>query len=117
MRKLIIISGFYALATLSGCGYFIGTTVTAEIPDLSKKWNKEMKVELGEGQSVHRAKVKVFGQSTGNFLLNTTKFTSGKIDTILYEGDFYDPYFPLHYEPLEDNKGHLKVSVTYYHTN
>ena len=115
MRKLIIISGFYAVATLSGCGYFIGTTVTEEIPDLSKKYDKVIKADLPKGQFVHSVKAKVSGRSSGKFLLNDKKFRAGKIDTILYKGDFYIEDFSFSYEPLEDNEGHLKVSVTYYH--
>lgn len=108
---------FYALATLSGCGYFLGTTKTHEMPDLSKKWTKMIKTDLAEGQNVHSAKFKVFGQSTGEFLLNDKKFKAGKIDIVLYQGDFYGDHFYIQYEPLGDNEGHLKVSVTYYHTN
>ncbi len=108
---------FYALATFSGCGYFLGTTKTHEMPDLSKKWTNVIKTDLDEGQNVHSAKFKVFGQSTGEFLLNEKKFKAGEIDTILYQGDFYSDHFSIEYEPLADNEGHLKVSVTYFHTN
>lgn len=117
MQKLIIISVFYALATLSGCGYFLGITKTHEMPDLSKKWTKVIKTDLAEGQYVHSAKFRIIGQSTGEFLLNEKKFRAGEIDTILYQGDFYSDYFSIEYDPLEDNEGHLKVYVTYYYSD
>ena len=42
MQKLILVLAFCIATTLSGCGYFLGTTVTEEMPDLSKKWEKDL---------------------------------------------------------------------------
>ena len=118
MRKLIILIGLYSLVTLSGCGYFLGTTVTAEIPDLSKKWEKEMKVELGEEEYVHRVKLRVAGETDCKFLLYDKQLGPGKINTEIRDGDYYSKDFTVRYKPVGDTiKGRLKVYVTYYYAD
>ena len=116
MQKLIVIAVMLILTILSGCGYFTGTTVTEEIPDLSKKWDKEMKVELGEGKYVHKVKLRVAGETTGRFLMNKKELGPGKINEVIRNGDYYSTDFPVRYKPVDDTiEGRIKGYVTYYY--
>ena len=99
-----------------GCGYFLGTKKEFHIPDVSKKWKEEIKVDIPSNENIHKLKVRVVGETSAGFSLNNEKFQPGKIDSILHEGDHYWNGYNIEYEPTDiNNEGDLYIYLTFFY--
>ncbi|MEL6562408.1 MAG: hypothetical protein AAFQ94_29835 [Bacteroidota bacterium] len=115
MQKVLLILSIGIFSILSGCGYFLGTTETEEISDLSKKWKKTIKADLSDDEFVHQARLRVAGTIEGKCSINGHELGPGKVNEILYNGDHYSKEYEVRYQPVGEVRGKLKVYVTFHY--
>ena len=95
--------------------YFTTHSTIIYIPDSSSdSYSDTAKVELEKNQYIYKAKVRLEGVVDGDFDFNGQKISSGKIDTTVYFGDWYQPQYSINYKSIDAQEGKLKVKVTFY---
>jgi hypothetical protein len=101
---------------VSSCGYFHGKTISSKIPDVSKKWESSVKVQIPENRNVYKLVVELRGEVTSDFTINGKYFKSGIVNFNLYEGEYYGSDYSLNYKPVsETSQGELNVNLTFYY--
>lgn len=88
-----------------------------KLNDVSKPASSKVTISLQHEQFVNKLKIKVQGSLNDTALLNQYKLYPGKIDTILYNHDWYQPEFEYKYNPYRADTGKLTVEFTFYYTN
>lgn len=121
---ILIVSDFYLNGPITnllvnfGINQFHGKkSVEIHISNVNKTTSDTVRIQLPEKSLVHNLKISVKGELNDTATLNSAKLLPGKIDTIIYNGDWYQKEIIFKYEPHNTTLGHLTLDFTFYYSN
>lgn len=65
-------------------------------------------------QYPHRLVVQIRGYVNDTALIGNVKIGKGKVETVYYDGDYYQDTFELPYYPYRADSGHLRIDYQFF---
>lgn len=90
-------------------------TIKWEIIDMNNPIIDTVKISLDASNWIYKLEVLAKGQLSDSVILNHTKLFPGRVDTIIYYGDWYQKDYVVNYKPKSEVNGNLKLEFTFYY--
>ena len=115
LALIIAIVGFLTISFLSTIGGSKTETITIE--QVNKPHNYKVQAPLKSDQHVHNLRIEVRGSISDTAIVGNVKLQPGKVDTVIYNHDWYAPDYELQYKPYKATEGNLKVELIFSYTD